>query len=73
MSAKERSLPYTELEKFLRKLSSALDIYNVEKIKELFMAAPLDFQPVDEISDIIWEIDKEATSKKVVSINSIKK
>ena len=43
--SKEKSLPYTDLENLLRKLSSAIEFYDLEKIKELFMEAPQTFNP----------------------------
>ena len=72
MSANEKSLESDELEKFIRMLSPALELYDLNKIKELFLEAPLDFQPVDEISDIFWELDKNRVSDKVVRINEAK-
>ncbi len=71
MSAKEKNLPYNELEKLLRKLSSALELYDLESIKELFLEAPLDFQPVDEISDIIWKLENNSMAEKVVPISAM--
>ena len=72
MSANEKSLQYNDLEKFLRKLNPALELYDLEKIKELFLEAPLDFKPADEISDIIWEMDKNTLSDKVIRISDLK-
>ena len=69
MSANEKNLESNELEKFLRKLYPALELYDLNKIKELFLEAPLDFRPVDEISDIFWELDESRISDKVVRIN----
>ena len=71
MSAKEKSLPYTDLENFLHKFSSAIEFYDLEKIKELFMEAPLDFKPSDEISDIIYEENKKKIVEKIVSIGAL--
>ena len=71
MSAKEKSLPYTDLENFLHKLSSAIEFYDLEKIKELFMEAPLDFKPSDKISDIIYEENKKKIVEKIVSIGAL--
>ena len=71
MSAKEKSLPYTDLENLLHKLSSAIEFYDLEKIKELFMEAPLDFQPSDEISDVNYEENKKKMVEKIVSIGAL--
>ena len=72
MSANEKSLQYNELEKFLHKLLPALELYDLEKIKKLFLEAPLDFKPADEISDIIWKVDKSKVSDKVIKIYDVK-
>jgi FlaA1/EpsC-like NDP-sugar epimerase len=62
MTANEVSLQQDDLNKLLKDLLQACIDYDAERIRELLLAAPLDFHPVDDVSDLVWTASKEARS-----------
>lgn len=54
MTAKERYLTLVEFEKYLSDLDKACHEFNHERIRELLLEAPTDFNPTDGIGDLVW-------------------
>ncbi|EOB6645331.1 polysaccharide biosynthesis protein [Vibrio fluvialis] len=54
MTAKERYLTLVEFEKHLNDLDKACHEFNHERIRELLLEAPTDFNPTDGIGDLVW-------------------
>ncbi|MCE7597216.1 polysaccharide biosynthesis protein [Vibrio fluvialis] len=54
MTANERYLPLVEFEKHLSDLDTACHDFNHERIRELLLEAPTDFNPTDGIGDLVW-------------------
>ncbi|MBY7825772.1 polysaccharide biosynthesis protein [Vibrio fluvialis] len=54
MTAKERYLTLVEFEKHLNDLDKACHEFNHERIRELLLEAPIDFNPTDGIGDLVW-------------------
>lgn len=56
MSATEAFLPHAELEVFLENLLQACYAFDVAKIRQIFLDAPLSFIPAsNEIHDLMWK------------------
>ena len=54
LSAHERWLPWSELEKIILKLDDACHLYDLEEIRRLLLQAPTGFVPKDGICDLVW-------------------
>ncbi|EOW9290924.1 TPA: polysaccharide biosynthesis protein [Vibrio cholerae] len=55
MTANERYLPLAEFEQHLNELDNACHAFNHERIRELLLEAPTDFNPTDGIGDLVWQ------------------
>ncbi|HDZ9463011.1 TPA: polysaccharide biosynthesis protein [Vibrio cholerae] len=55
MTANERYLPLAEFEQHLNELDKACHAFNHERIRELLLEAPTDFNPTDGIGDLVWQ------------------
>lgn len=55
MTANERYLPLAEFEQHLNELDKACHVFNHERIRELLLEAPTDFNPTDGIGDLVWQ------------------
>lgn len=62
MTAREVMLPWADLRKLLVKLDSACHEFNHEQIRELLLQAPAEFNPTDDICDLVWKARKENMS-----------
>ena len=54
MTANEVMLPWGELRKLLVQLDAACHNFDHEKIRELLLQTPAEFNPTDEICDLVW-------------------
>ncbi|MDE1248449.1 polysaccharide biosynthesis protein [Vibrio aestuarianus] len=54
MTASERFLPLSDYTCLLEQLDSACHNFDHEKIRELLISAPTDFNPSDGICDLVW-------------------
>jgi FlaA1/EpsC-like NDP-sugar epimerase len=54
MSADEISLDREELDRKLEKLQHACQVFDIEQIKKLFQAMPIEFTPEEDLSDLLW-------------------
>ena len=54
MTANEKMLSWDELKCLLAELKHACNERNVEQIRQILVTAPTDFQPKDEISDLLY-------------------
>jgi FlaA1/EpsC-like NDP-sugar epimerase len=59
MRACERSLPWKEVEALLDQLDKYCHLFDCESVRELLHAAPLDYNPSHELSDLIWNFGLE--------------
>ncbi|EPC8369112.1 TPA: polysaccharide biosynthesis protein [Vibrio cholerae] len=55
MTANERYLSLAEFEQHLNELDKACHAFNHERIRELLLEAPTDFNPTDGIGDLVWQ------------------
>ncbi|CAM4239747.1 nucleoside-diphosphate sugar epimerase/dehydratase [Vreelandella rituensis] len=55
MTSKERFWEWPRLEAFLQELEQAFIATDHLRIRQLLQSAPLDYQPLDEIADLVWE------------------
>lgn len=55
MTANERFLPLVEYQQILDQLDSACHDFEHEKIRQILMEAPTDFNPSDGIGDVVWK------------------
>ncbi|EKF9835588.1 polysaccharide biosynthesis protein [Vibrio cholerae] len=62
MTANERYLPLAEFEQHLNELDKACHAFNHERIRELLLEAPTDFNPTDGIGDLVWCRLKDETA-----------
>lgn len=54
MTAHERFLPLSDYTGLLEQLDAACHTFDHEKIRELLISAPTDFNPSDGICDLVW-------------------
>ncbi|XKH59522.1 polysaccharide biosynthesis protein [Halomonas sediminis] len=55
MTSKERFWEWPRLEVFLQELEQAFIATDHLRIRQLLQSAPLDYHPLDEIADLVWE------------------
>ncbi|MDX5435183.1 MAG: polysaccharide biosynthesis protein, partial [Halomonas sp.] len=55
MTSSERYWEWSLLEAFLRRLERALAASDHATVRQLLLAAPLDYRPSDGLADLIWE------------------
>ncbi|MWJ27519.1 NAD-dependent epimerase/dehydratase family protein [Halomonas sp. ZH2S] len=55
MTSKERFWEWPRLEAFLQELEQAFIATDHLRIRQLLQSAPLDYHPLDEIADLVWE------------------
>ena len=55
MTAHESFLPYCEYKVFLEKLDKACHTFDQQLVRELLLEAPAGFNPIDGISDLVWQ------------------
>lgn len=58
MTANEKMLSWNELQRLLAELKHACNERNAEQIRQILLTAPTDFQPKDEISDLLYQQQK---------------
>ncbi|WLS01483.1 polysaccharide biosynthesis protein [Shinella oryzae] len=56
MTAREACLDAASLEPFLSRLEAACSCYDAAQIREILMEAPIEFQPVDALSDMMSDL-----------------
>lgn len=69
MTANERFLPLDEYIKVIDNLDKACHNFEHDKIRELLIEAPTDFNPTDGIGDLVWQKLHEAKEEKVDTIH----
>lgn len=62
MTSKERYWEWPRLESFLKELEQAFIDTDHLRIRQLLESAPLDYHPLDEIADLIWEARQKKLS-----------
>lgn len=62
MTANEKMLSWDELKRLLAELKHACNERNAEQIRQILLTAPTDFQPKDEISDLLYRQQKTVKS-----------
>lgn len=62
MTSKERYWEWPRLEPFLKELEQAFIDTDHLRIRQLLESAPLDYHPLDEIADLIWEARQKKRS-----------
>lgn len=55
MTSKERFWEWPRLEAFLKQLEQAFIATDHLRIRQLLQSAPLDYNPLDEIADLVWK------------------
>lgn len=58
MTANERFLPLSEFVNTINELDKACHEFDNEKVREILINAPTDFQPTDSIGDLVWNAKK---------------
>lgn len=71
MTARERFLPWDELDSYLKELLAACKSRNYKDIRDILETLPTDFNPTDELSDLLFE---KAVSKNenIIQMNKRK-
>ena len=62
MTSKERFWEWPRLEAFLKQLEQAFIATDHLSIRQLLQSAPLDYNPLDEIADLVWKARQTMTS-----------
>ncbi|WP_375752283.1 polysaccharide biosynthesis protein [Vibrio sp. HN007] len=60
MTANESYLPFKNYKKLLDELDLACHNFEHEKIRQLLLDAPTEFNPTDEIGDLVWKRNSES-------------
>lgn len=69
MTANEKHVEPNKLDVLLDKLMVACINYDAQEIRELLLEAPIDFQPVDEVSDLVWmTVQKDEDGGEVIEL-----
>ena len=68
MTANEKYMEPNELETLLDKLLAACLKYEAQEIRELLVEAPIEFQPVDEVSDLVWLAAQKDNGGEVIEL-----
>ncbi|QRV25181.1 polysaccharide biosynthesis protein [Marinomonas foliarum] len=70
MTANERFLSLCDFETTMEQLDKACHDFDHEKVREILIAAPTDFQPIDGIGDLVWNakqaLDQQSEDSNVV-------
>ncbi|MDN3608463.1 polysaccharide biosynthesis protein [Vibrio ostreicida] len=68
MTANERYLPLEEYQPLVDELDRACHNFEHEKIRQLLLDAPTDFNPTDGIGDLVWQKlkDKDLVKEKTI-------
>lgn len=69
MTANERFLPLDEYIKVIDNLDKACHNFEHDKIRELLLEAPTDFNPTDGIGDLVWQRLHETKDEKIEIIH----
>lgn len=73
MTANERFLSLPEFDSTMVKLDKACHDFDHEKVRDMLIAAPTDFQPTDGIGDLVWNakkaLDQKTEDAKVVQLH----
>jgi FlaA1/EpsC-like NDP-sugar epimerase len=70
MTANERFLSLPEFVSTMEQLDKACHDFDHEKIRNILIAAPTDFQPTDGIGDLVWNA-KKALEQKIENSNVV--
>ncbi|KIE19439.1 nucleoside-diphosphate sugar epimerase [Vibrio sinaloensis] len=70
MTAQETYLPIDDYLELLEKLDHACHNFNHEEIRRLLLEAPTDFNPSDEIGDLVWKQLSENQSGQMMELNA---
>ncbi|WP_417447197.1 polysaccharide biosynthesis protein [Kangiella sp.] len=70
MTANERFLSLADFEATMEQLDKACHGFDHEKVRELLIEAPTDFQPTDGIGDLVWNA-KKALEQQVDGSNVV--
>ncbi|UTW00176.1 polysaccharide biosynthesis protein [Marinomonas rhizomae] len=74
MTANERFLSLSDFAQTMEQLDQACHDFDHEKVREILIAAPTDFQPTDGIGDFVWNATQALKNKidntNVVRLNS---
>ncbi|WP_262368438.1 polysaccharide biosynthesis protein [Marinomonas sp. IMCC 4694] len=73
MTAKERFLPLNEYVETMDRLDQACHDFDHEKIRQLLIDAPTDFQPTDGIGDLVWNARKGQQENSASNVVPLKK
>lgn len=65
MTANERSLPLDEYQALISALDEACHNFDHEKIRQLLLDAPTDFNPTDGIGDLVWQQKQMSVETKL--------
>lgn len=65
MTANEKFLVWSEMSEFLEQLMFACNHSDQVRIREILLSAPTDFNPSNDISDLLWEPDMAGLGKVV--------
>ncbi|AIW20291.1 polysaccharide biosynthesis protein [Vibrio coralliilyticus] len=69
MTANERFLPLDEYIKVIDNLDKACHNFEHDKIRELLLEAPTDFNPTDGIGDLVWQKLHDAKEEQIDTIH----
>lgn len=64
MTAHEKFLPYEKYQELMNALDEACHSFDHERIRQLLLEAPTDFNPTDGIGDLVWQRLNQKQSTK---------
>ncbi|WP_211172732.1 hypothetical protein [Marinomonas sp. UCMA 3892] len=70
MTANERFLSLPDFVQTMEQLDKACHDFDHEKVREILITAPTDFQPTDGIGDLVWNA-KKALDQQVEDSNVV--
>ncbi len=67
MKGREISLPWQEVEELLKKIDHYSHLFDCYSVRNLLLNAPLGYNPLDKINDLVWNIAKADFKEEPVS------
>jgi len=68
MTAHEEMLPWEQLSQIIQDLDRSCKDYDLNRLREILINAPTNFEPTDGISDLLWQDKQVATVNNIISI-----
>jgi hypothetical protein len=70
MKGREISLPWPEVEDILKQIDHYSHLFDCYSVRNILLNAPLGYNPMDKINDLVWNIAKSDYQESVSVVNN---